>query len=338
LVTLVSKKRASRTRRSRPQRKGQAASDSGGGPSITFDPDTVLAALEKSKASEQKAILEFIDKKAKAILESKSVVTASEKTMLAVLARDTLQVPEPIVFDAILRWGRAQTKKASPTPDELKAVLAKILPLVRIGVLSSKELANLVVPTGLLTPAETLEWFTYVAKRDSKQGGFVPKEGVQYTERKKMGFIWDPATQRNFVMSADNRTVTSTANNTCVATGTEVYTEGKHRWDIRIEGQAHMAIGVSRQGLSYTTQICSQADRATSIHGTATSMSGTGLTSSITGRAVTTIGVLLDLDSLRLTYYFDGSEVGSCSIPRDSYSPAISTSGGSVSTMALIDV
>jgi len=218
------------------------------------------------------------------VLESKGIVNASEKTLNLVLSLDTLAVLEPTVLDAVLRWGRAQTKKASPTPDELKAALAKVWPLVRVGVLTSKDFANFVVPTGLLTPSETLEWFTYLAKRDSKQGGFVPKEGPIYKERKKLGFNWDPNTQRNFIMSPDNRSVTSAPNLTCVATGTETYTEGKHRWDIKIEGQAHMAIGVSRQGLSYTTQICSQADRATSIHGTQTSMSGTGLTSSISSR------------------------------------------------------
>jgi hypothetical protein len=338
-VILFPKKRAAPVRK-RPQKKGDKAEEaaSSSGSSLSLDPDTVLQQLEKAKDGDQKAILEFIDKKAKAVLESKGVVNVSEKTLNLVLSRDTLAVLEPTVLDAVLRWGRAQTKKASPTPDELKAALAKVFPLVRVGVLSSKDFANFVVPTGLLTPSETLEWFTYLAKRDSKQGGFVPKEGPIYKERKKMGFNWDPNTQRNFIMSPDNRSVTSAANVTCVATGTETYTEGKHRWDIKIEGQAHMAIGVSRQGLSYTTQICSQADRATSIHGTQSSMSGTGLTSSISSRSVNVVGLLLDMDALRLTYFFDGSEVGSCTIPRDTYSASISTSGSSVSTMTLVDV
>jgi len=336
VVVLTSKKPPVLSKgKSRKKREQKSEEDSSGSglSSDSLDPETVLAQLEKAKSGDTKVMLDFVDKKAKVIFETKSFVNASEKTLVTILSRDTLQAPENLVFEAAMRWGKHQTKKASPSPAELKTALAKILPVVRFGILSSKEFASQVVPSGLLDQAQTLEFFTHLAKRDSKQKP--TKEGLQYKDRVKIGFHWAPDTQRNFVLSDENKTATSVINQICIAIGSEIYTQGKHRWELKVDGQGHMAIGISRPGLAFTTQICSQASLATSIHGTATAMSGTGLTSSITSRAVNTVGLLLDLDALRLTYFFNGVDVGSCTIPKDSYNPAISVSGSAVSTFTL---
>jgi len=91
------------------------------------------------------------------------------------LKRDTLRSKEGVIFDGVLRWGKAKSK--SDSPDALKDALKGLVEHIRFPIMSTSEVATKVVPTGLLTSSQVLALFTYVSTAESKEksGGEKPK-------------------------------------------------------------------------------------------------------------------------------------------------------------------
>jgi hypothetical protein len=154
---------APKVMRLRPRAGKAVAAASGVKADVSVDADTAIPSLERAKGATREGILAWIDKNGKAVMESKSLLQASEASWIAILQRDTCSCREDILFDGLVRWGKAKAK----SPDDLKKVLAKILPHIRFPTMNSKDFASKVVPLNILESAQTLDLFTYIAQRDS---------------------------------------------------------------------------------------------------------------------------------------------------------------------------
>jgi len=122
--------------------------------------DNIAAKISSAKGAQKEACLQWIDRQAKKVFESKAPLSFSKETLQSLLKRDSLSIKEGELFDAILRWGKAKSKQDSP--DALKDTLKDLVELVRFPIMSTQDIAVKVVPTGLLTSSQTLSLFTFV--------------------------------------------------------------------------------------------------------------------------------------------------------------------------------
>jgi hypothetical protein len=116
------------------------------------------------------------------------------------LEDDELGIDEWPLFQAVLRWGKAECKrleKKSDSGDDLKAVLADLLPHIRFPTMELEDIAAHVATSGILTQDQLLDLFKYVSISDEKEkanttvcfnpkprsGGFMTKES-KLLERK----------------------------------------------------------------------------------------------------------------------------------------------------------
>jgi len=129
--------------------------------------DNIATKLSSAKGAQKEACIQWIDKHAKKVFESKAPLSFSKETLQSLLKRDTLAIKEGELFDAIIRWGKAQSKEDSP--DALKSTLKGLIELIRFPIMSTQDLAVKVVPRGLLTSSQTLQLFTYTSSVDRKE-------------------------------------------------------------------------------------------------------------------------------------------------------------------------
>jgi len=129
--------------------------------------DNIGTKITSAKGAQKEACLIWIDKNAKKVFESKAPLSFSKETLQTILKRDKLQIKEAVLFDGLLRWGKAKSK--SDSPDALKATLKGLVELIRFPIMSTQELATKVVPTNLLTSAQVLQLFTYVSTAESAE-------------------------------------------------------------------------------------------------------------------------------------------------------------------------
>jgi len=133
----------------------------------TLTVDNIAAKFSSAKGAQKEAALTWIDKHAKKVFESKAPLSFSKETLQSLLKRDSLAIKEGELFDGVLRWAKAKSKQDSP--DALKSTLKDLVELIRFPLMSTQDLATKVVPTGLLTSAQTLQLFTYVSTAERKE-------------------------------------------------------------------------------------------------------------------------------------------------------------------------
>jgi hypothetical protein len=118
-------------------------------------------------------------------------VSIKEEHLLAILESSSIQVDEVHVFAAAQRWGKEELRrrKLEDSPENLRAVLAKALKLVRFPTMKLDDIINTVsllggripclrspqrcsvfnhvqvLPSGVLSAEESLEVLTYVSPR-----------------------------------------------------------------------------------------------------------------------------------------------------------------------------
>jgi len=137
---------------------------------------------------------------------------------LDILQRDELDAKETELFSIALEWGRNEVKKSPPSgtapaattgpaSEDLKKVMADILPHIRFPTMTATEMALQVTPLKLLSPEQELILYTHIGKvsgkkeaakaagDEKKKGAHVKVAGFISTPRKPFG-IHRAATSR----------------------------------------------------------------------------------------------------------------------------------------------
>jgi len=207
-----------------------------------LSPQTVLSKLKTAKGAKRTLMLEYVDIYLKKILTVGKFNTLPEPILLQIVKRDTLNIKEIELFEAIVAWGKEQLKANSETQDanNLKKVLVEILPHVRFPVMSTEEVAVTVAPTGVLSSEQTLLLFTYLGQSDGGQ----PKLPAQlkFLTKKRKGrlppawFKFDETMKHTSLVLAEEGTmITSSASTYQPCFGNIELKEGIHEWEIVLQ-------------------------------------------------------------------------------------------------------
>lgn len=123
--------------------------------------------LSQSRLFEEPELMqrcwEVIDAQAEMALKSDGFVDIDYNTLESVLARETLNAKEMVLFEAALNWATAECfrRDLDPTIENKRQVLGNALYLVRIPAMSLEEYANGAAQSGILTLQETTDIFLY---------------------------------------------------------------------------------------------------------------------------------------------------------------------------------
>ncbi|GLD72036.1 BTB/POZ domain-containing protein 6-B-like protein [Lates japonicus] len=128
---------------------------------------------------------EVIDAQAELALRSEGFCEIDLPTLEIILQRETLNIREVVVFQAVLSWAAAECRRQglAVTPMNQRAVLGKTLYLVRIPSMTLQEFADGTAQSDVLTLKETRDvflWFTATNKPRlefslGKRAGLVPQ-------------------------------------------------------------------------------------------------------------------------------------------------------------------
>lgn len=104
-----------------------------------------------------------IDAQAELALASESFLEVDHVTLQNILSRETLNVKELVLFNAVSRWAEKECDRRGlhPTPENMRKVLKKALYLVRVPAMPVKEFANHAARSGLLSLQETNDIFLH---------------------------------------------------------------------------------------------------------------------------------------------------------------------------------
>lgn len=112
---------------------------------------------------------EVIDAQAEDALCSDGFLEIDFKTLEAILCRETLNVNELCVFNAVCNWAKAECvrRELDPIPENKRIVLGDCLRLVRFPVMSLEDFANGPAQSRMLTLEECHNLFLYFTARSS---------------------------------------------------------------------------------------------------------------------------------------------------------------------------
>eukprot|EP00808_Paulinella_micropora_P022905 g81418.t1 len=150
-------------------------------------PGNVLTYIRKHKGKRRAVALEFADIHMSKILKSKHAFNAmEEKPLINLISRNTLNVNETKLFEAVVEWGKAELKRRKqkmqeeggeaksdePAPagseqEQLRVVLKDALPHIRFPTMDTGDIATVVAPSGLLPEDVVLQLFTYLGLGDA---------------------------------------------------------------------------------------------------------------------------------------------------------------------------
>jgi len=158
--------------------------------------------------------------------------------------RDTLNIKEIELFEAVIAWGKDECKRQEieATGDNLKKVMANILPQIRFPVMTTEELAVTVTQTGVLTSEQTLLLFTYLGQKAEGGEAKLP-EGIKFPSQKRKGRLppaWfkfeDGLKYPQLMITADGTMLTSTTTSYYQpAFGNIELKEGIHEWEFVLQ-------------------------------------------------------------------------------------------------------
>lgn len=123
--------------------------------------------LSQSRLFEEPELMqrcwEVIDAQAEEALTSDGFADIDFDTLKTVLARETLNAQEKVIFESACRWAEAECARdlVDATPQNQRKVLGEALFLLRIPAMSLEEFANGAAQSELLTLEETNEIFLY---------------------------------------------------------------------------------------------------------------------------------------------------------------------------------
>nr|XP_039248546.1 BTB/POZ domain-containing protein 3-like [Styela clava] len=108
---------------------------------------------------------EVIDAQAELALQSEVFTEIDLRTLNSILERETLNVKETVIFDAILRWSEAECKRSDleTTLENRRNALGNALNLLRLPAMTLQEFADGPARSGLLTQQEIIDIFFWFA-------------------------------------------------------------------------------------------------------------------------------------------------------------------------------
>ncbi|XP_035277692.1 BTB/POZ domain-containing protein 6-B-like isoform X1 [Anguilla anguilla] len=114
---------------------------------------------------------EVIDAQAELALLSEGFCEIDRPTLEIILTRETLNIKEAVVFEAVLSWAVAECKRRglAPSSRNKRSVLGKALYLVRVPSMTLQEFADGAAQSDILTLEETHKiflWYTAANKPD----------------------------------------------------------------------------------------------------------------------------------------------------------------------------
>jgi len=122
-------------------------------------------------------ILGIIDRESVKAFESKAFLRLPEDILRLLLSRDGLTANEDCIVEAVLRWLDANAKSM-----EKSKAIVPFFPLIRWPLISSRCMASVVAPSGVLAEDLQVELFKYIALRETKG----PAPLSEKLEEKKM--------------------------------------------------------------------------------------------------------------------------------------------------------
>jgi len=149
--------------------------------------DNIFVKLAKLQGKPRQNAFEYLDTYTTEIVKSPSWLKLPKANAAAILARDTLSVPEIQLFEATIKWADAElTRKGEkPTPEGRKTVLGDLINHIRFPIMTTEEVAAKVTPHNLLSATQTLELFTYLAQKDLGSATPGPSLSVFSTKPRK---------------------------------------------------------------------------------------------------------------------------------------------------------
>jgi hypothetical protein len=128
---------------------------------------------------------EFIDTEIKNVIKRKEFLGASLEMIETMCDRDTLDVSEMDLYEALVRWSEEECHRRflEITVENQQQVLATILPKVRFPLMAQNRFATKVVPKKLLKDNQILQmflWYSFDKPKDKPKVDFVtkPREGM----------------------------------------------------------------------------------------------------------------------------------------------------------------
>jgi len=138
--------------------------------------------LSQSRLFEEHELMErcweVIDAQAEVALLSDGFSEIDFHTLNNILQRETLNVPEVVVFNAATQWADAEChrQKMSPTPENKRKVLGPALYLIRLPTMSLKQFADTAAQSKVLTLNETNDIFLYFTAQQKPDVPFASQQ------------------------------------------------------------------------------------------------------------------------------------------------------------------
>jgi len=286
-----------------------------------------------AKGSAGKLALEYFDINSEALMDHKLWTRLPKEAVIKLLKRDTIGAPEIMIFDAVVRWGKAELKRTEQkeTPELMRTALGEIVNEIRFLHLTTEDIGSKVATSGVLTQQQILELFTYLAAKDMglKPGKSIAMFKLKERENAVENF-WNPAdrydprielTEKNLIVSSPAQYI----NENIGVRAKQGYSSGRHYWTILVQlynggGNGYNTAGICTktcilQGMSgypfagspdaWVVDLC----RLTKIQGTShgSEAYGSGAKSLKTGDL---IGFLLDMDAGTFSVYYNSVLIG----------------------------
>jgi len=217
---------------------------------VTVENACALFESAQQLLNEKHFALSFIEENAQDVVSSPSFDTLSKDRIMSILKSNKLAIDEIDLFQGVLRWAVSECKRQNleNKPENKKAILKDIIPLIRFPTMNMEDIATSVSPSGLLEASQLLEIFTYLGQPDNKK----PK--TQFPTQSRAGSVdkWtiDPTLKTSTnILSNNNLTCRSTGGSHSYCLGSQVWTKGKHAWRITRDsgGTQWFLVGVSRK-------------------------------------------------------------------------------------------
>lgn len=141
--------------------------------------------LSQSRLFEEPALMErcweVIDAQAGLALMSDCFADVDVDTLKAILARESLNCRETVVFQASQNWAAAECQRRNlvDTPEKRRQVLGSAMYLIRFPAMNVQDFADEVVKSDILTLQETTNIFMHFTARD--------KPDVEYPIQQRVG-------------------------------------------------------------------------------------------------------------------------------------------------------
>ncbi|KAH0617197.1 hypothetical protein JD844_029017 [Phrynosoma platyrhinos] len=143
--------------------------------------DTAFMLLTQARLFDEPQLaslcLENIDKNTSNAINAEGFTDIDLDTLVAVLERDTLGIREVRLFNAVVRWSRAecQRQQLQVFPENRRKALGKALSLIRFPLMTVEESAAGPAQSGILTDHKVLSLFLHLTVNPKPQVEFIDR-------------------------------------------------------------------------------------------------------------------------------------------------------------------